>query len=161
MAVSVKYLSPIVDYICDPNIFSFCNTISQLPDNVQDSKVPTYWGLLGLTMITVSSVIAGSDGFGFTLSISQIGWELMNIFSYVLWVPVIIFWIPRFFVNDNDTLNWLFVIFSNFTMTGPILGYWLSIILVPIGWISNSIVSPLEIFRWFLWIVVIFFASFY
>ena len=112
-------------------------------------------------MIFLSSVIAGSDGFGFTLSISQLGWELMNIFSYVLWVPVIIFWIPRFFVNGNDTLNWLFVIFSNFTMTGPILGYWLSIILVPIGWISNSLATPFDIIRWLLWFVVVCIASFY
>ena len=43
------------------------------------------------------------------------------------------FWSVRTFVQ-NDMIDYLYVLFSNLTLLGPIAGYWVTIFMVLIGW---------------------------
>ncbi len=72
-------------------------------------------------------------------------------------------WIVRFFIPDNTDVEWLYVLFSNFTMLGPIALYWLSSILIVIGWIDVKFASlgPGTYIRFALWVFMSFAASWY
>ena len=134
-----------------------------MPDKqVEPKDQPLWWGILGILVSASSGAIAGGDGFSMQGDLGALGWEFMNIFGSGLWGPSILLWIIRLFVRDNDNVNWLFVLLSNITLLGPVLGYWLAAILVPIGWATNTdYYSTNALIRWLCWIVVAFFASFY
>lgn len=72
-------------------------------------------------------------------------------------------WFIRFFADENELVNWIYVLFSNFTMLGPVIVYWVSIVLILIGWAVDSfdLVDSDALLKWFTWIVLSFFASFY
>jgi hypothetical protein len=125
--------------------------------------IKSHWGILSIAVQVASSIIAGG-GFSFETSISMLGWSIMKWSSVGVWFWVTIFWLGRFFVGeDNEDLNWLFVTSSNFTMLGPILLYWVSIVLIPIGWAVDGfdLVSTSSIIEWVAWIFVAIIASFY
>ena len=163
MASPTIFTEALVDYICNPDKFNICRDISEMPDNqVKPEDQPLWWGILGILVSVASGAIAGGNGFNFHWHFASLGWQLMNIFGSALWGPSILLWIIRLFVSDNENINWLFVLLSNVTLIGPILGYWLAVILVPIGWASDSDYYSTEaLIRWLCWIVVAFFASFY
>jgi hypothetical protein len=85
----------------------------------------------------------------------------MSLINVVLWTPVLIIWVIRFIEETNPTINWLFVLFSNVSMLGPIFGYWLSILIIPIGWAAEGSFTWEALTRLFCWIIVSFFASFF
>jgi len=80
-----------------------------------------------------------------------------------MWGPVILLWILRFFLEDNETVNWLFVMTSNFTMLGPILLYWLATIMIMVGWVTDNDImfTGRWVGKFFLWVLLTFVASFY
>lgn len=124
-----------------------------------------YWGLLGIGTSVAAGAITGGGGY-WTLSydgIGALGWQLMNLFSSGLWGPVILFWLIRFLVDDNDNVNWLYVLFSNLTMVGPILAYWISVVLIPIGWVVDGLdlVTASTVLKWTAWVFTAFVVSFY
>ena len=139
MSSPTVFSNSVVDYICNPNDSSFCKDISEMPDKqVKPEDQALWWGILGILISGISGAIAGGDGFALEGNLGALGWEIMNIFGSGLWGPSILLWIVRLFVKDNDNVNWLFVLFSNITLLGPILGYWVAVILIPIGWATDS-----------------------
>jgi hypothetical protein len=65
-------------------------------------------------------------------------------------------------MSDNETVNWLYVLFSNISMLGPALLYWLSWVLIPVGWLANTDLMDTDaILRWLAWAVLAFIASFF
>ena len=153
----------VVEVLCDPDKYTVCDKISGLPDNVSSDHIPIYWGILGLSMMVISTSILGSNSLTISFDIRDIGWEIMMWLSYTLWLPVVILWLLRIILNDNETVNWLFVLFSNLTMIGPILGYWVSLILIVVGWAvdSFSLVDMAAVINFIIWLFTAFVASWY
>ena len=87
----------------------------------------------------------------------------MTFFSYTLWGPNLLFWFIRLFVADNETVNWLFVLTGNLTMLGPIFGYWLSALLILIGWVVSvgEGLSLTGIISYTFYVMLAFILSFY
>jgi len=161
MSEVVSYKA-VVEYICNPDKFDFCKSISEKPDNVDSDKIPLYWGLLGIALNVASNLIAGS-GWSFNWGIRSIGWSLMKYSTATAWGPVVLLWLIRFFIKDNDIVNWLYVLSSNFTMLGPIILDWLSALLIIVGWGVDSFntVDVEVVLKWFAWIILAFLSSFY
>ncbi len=153
-------MKTVVEYLCDPEKFSFCKKISDKADSVSSDKIPVYWGILGLAVEITGTMISGS-GWHFNWDLSAIGWSIMKYSSLTFWSPSIIMWIIRLFVPNNETVNWLYVLTSNLTMLGPILLYWVSIIMIVVGWIADQSVTFEAVLKWLAWIVLAFIASFY
>lgn len=161
MQNAVEYKA-IVEYICDPNKHDFCKKFYDKPNGVEVDKIPLYWGLLAIAVQVASSLLAGG-GLSFNTGISTIGWSLMKWTSAGVWFWVTVFWLGRLVLGeDNETINWLFVLTSNFSMLGPILLYWVSIVLIPVGWIADSNFFDISsLLKWISWIFVAIVASFY
>jgi hypothetical protein len=112
-----------------------------MPDKTatETDDILLWWGIVGwLVQFFTSYTYSGAGGWGGYNSISWNGWRLMTFFSYTLWGPNLLFWLIRFFVQDNEMVNWLFVLTGNLTMLGPIFGYWLSALLILVGWIVSA-----------------------
>ena len=98
-----------------------------------------YWGILAGFM----TAFAGGAGNGFFnfKNWSTLGWNVFSLYVSLTWFPSFFFWICRLIANyKNDTLNYLFVLFSNWTMLGPVGFYWASILLVIVGWACDKFV---------------------
>lgn len=152
-----------VDYLC-PSSISLCEKLASYPDKVDSDKIPLYWGILGLFISSgANAIVGGGYGWGFYWGIQSVGWSLMRWSTISVWTVPILMWIIRFFLPDNENVNWLYVMFSNFTLLGPILLYWLASILIVIGWIDASFdYNTTETYiRFALWILLSFVASWY
>lgn len=75
---------------------------------------------------------------GWSTDLKYLGWGIASLSANLLWGPVFVLWGLRFLLEDNSTVNWLFVMFSNLSMLGPVLLYWLAAVLIPAGWILDS-----------------------
>lgn len=60
-------------------------------------------------------------------------------------------------------VNWLYVLSSNVTMLGPILLYWVSILLIFVGWAVDwfKFLDVMGVIRLAMWIVFSFFMSYF
>ena len=90
----------------------------------------------------------------FDFNLLSAGWSLMYTFNSFTWGWTVLFWLLRFIVDDNDNINWLYVLFSNLTMFGPLGFYWLSLLLIIAGWIIKvfdgfSAKQAFYLFEWF------------
>ena len=153
-----------MEFFCNPDKYETCEKIKNRPNKTDDDKVPLYWGLLGLLISASGNWAAGRSGrsYAFDSSIRGIGWSIQDWTTNSVWDPIITLWIVRFFIKDNDLINWLFVLFSNISMLGPVLLYWVSTILIIVGYA----VDGFEDFgtygpRLAAWILVTFIASYY
>ena len=74
------------------------------------------------------------------------------------------FWILRnFVVDDNEDVDWLFVLSSNLTMLGPVIIYWVSIVLIPVGWVLDGFdtINTDQFVRYAAWVILAFVSSVY
>ena len=87
------------------------------------------------------TAFAGGAGRGFFSfkSFTTMGWDLVSFFVSLTWFPSFFFWICALIAqNKNDTLNYLYVLFSNLTMLGPSGLYWASILFIIVGWACDK-----------------------
>lgn len=162
MSIEPVSYKAIVEYICNPDKYDTCQSIAELPDKVDDEDINLYWGLLGIIISATSNWISGS-GWNFNTELRYIGWSLQKWTTNTLWGPVVLMWLIRFLVDDNETVNWLYVLTSNFTMLGPVLLYWISIIMIVVGWALDGFdyVDSDALIKWVAWVFLAFFGSFY
>ena len=157
-------MKSIVEYFCNPDKYETCAKFQERPGRVDDDKVPVYWGILGIVINFASSFVMGNrGGRRFDSSIRGLGWSLQRWSIYSVWDPVLLFWFIRFFVKDNDVVNWLYVLFSNISMLGPVLIYWLSSLLILVGYAVDGFefFGFNELWKWAFQVVVFFVASYY
>ena len=87
----------------------------------------------------------------------------MNVMTNFIWDPIMILWFVRLFIKENETVNWLFVLFSNVSMMGPYLLYWVSILLIFVGYAIDlfALLDPIGIVKFVIWIMLSFAASYF
>lgn len=124
-----------------------------------------YWGILGLVITASSNWVAGRSGryYKFDSSIRGLGWSIQNWTTNSVWDPIILMWFIRFFIKDNDLVNWFYVLFSNISMLGPVLLYWVSTALIIVGYAVDTFeYFDLDaLLKLVAWIVISFVASYY
>jgi hypothetical protein len=60
----------------------------------------------------------------------------MYLFNSMTWGWTFIFWfLEKFVMKENENVHWAMVFFSNLTLMGPIMIYWITAALIAIGWV--------------------------
>ena len=83
-------------------------------------------------------------------------------YNSLTWGPNILFWILHLIFKSSDTITYLFVTFSNLTLLGPIIMYWVTLALVLLSWIFSGFSSTLTMLLLFLELAIVYlFASYF
>ena len=74
----------------------------------------------------------------FNFKVGSLGYSLYYVFTNFTWGWTVFFWVVKLIVKDNENVDWAFVLFSNLTMLGPLGVYWVSLILILLGWVLTG-----------------------
>ena len=136
--------------ICNPN-WQLCKSVAKQANGVSNANIPLYWGGLGIFLSVMGSlsftqVGVSAGGFG----LASLGWTLMWWYNNLTWGPNFLFWLIHIIVPKNVQITYLFVLFSNLTLLGPIIMYWLILVLVLVAFAVNGGANAL-------WTIICFF----